>query len=86
LPEHEGYTGLPVKTADTRIVTRRKLYRLADIARIVGVSQQRADQLRWRPDFPAPVDRWAKGDLWAASEVRHWARTYDGGDRRWGPR
>jgi hypothetical protein len=67
-------------------VTRRKLYRLADIARIVGVSYERARQLRAHPDFPAPAGRRGKGDLWAASDVWRWARTYDGGDRRWGRR
>jgi len=36
-------------------MTRRKLYRLTDIARIVGVSYERARQLRERRDFPAPV-------------------------------
>jgi prophage regulatory protein len=63
-----------------------ELYRLGDIARIVGVSYERARQLRDRQDFPAPVGRRGKADLWTASDVRRWARTYDGGDRRWGPR
>jgi hypothetical protein len=66
-------------------MTRRKLLRVVDIAEILGVSKQRADQLRREPDFPAPVDRWARGDLWAA-DVRRWARTYEGGAARRGPR
>jgi hypothetical protein len=49
-----------------RIVTRRKLLRVVEIAEILGVSKQRADQLRGEPDFPAPIDRWARGDLWTA--------------------
>jgi hypothetical protein len=53
-------------------VTRRKLLRVVEIAEFLGVSKQRADQLRREPDFPAPVDRWARGDLWAAE-------TFDGG-------
>ena len=65
---------------------RRKLLRVVDIAELLGVSKQRADQLRQRSDFPAPVDRWARGDLWAAADVRRWARTFDGGAARWGPR
>ena len=39
-----------------------------------------------RADFPAPVDRWARGGLWAAVDVRRWARTYEGGAARWGER
>jgi hypothetical protein len=45
----------------------RKLHRQADVARILGMSE-RVRQLRRRPDLPPPVDRWARGDLWAASE------------------
>jgi len=62
-----------------------ELLRLADVARIVGVSYERARQLRHQPGFPEPVGRRGKGELWAASDVRRWARTHDGGDRRWGP-
>ena len=69
-----------------RTVTRRKLLRVVDIAELLGVSKQRADQLCGEPDFPAPVDRWVRGDLWAAADVRRWARTYGGGAVRWGPR
>ncbi len=64
----------------------RQLLRLIEVAELLGVSKQPADQLRRRPDFPAPVDRWARGDLWAATDVRRWARTYEGGGARWGPR
>jgi predicted DNA-binding transcriptional regulator AlpA len=66
-------------------MTRRKLLRVVDIAELLGVSKQRADQLRREPDFPVPVDRWARGDMWAASDIRLWARTQDGGSARWGP-
>ncbi len=41
----------------------RKLLRVVEIAEILRVSKQRADQLRHEPDFPAPVDRWARWDL-----------------------
>jgi predicted DNA-binding transcriptional regulator AlpA len=67
-------------------MTRRKLLRIVEFAEILGVSKQRADQLRLDPDFPAPVDRWARGDLWAAADVRRWPQTYAGGAARWGPR
>jgi predicted DNA-binding transcriptional regulator AlpA len=56
-----------------------KMVRLVEIAQILGVSKQRADQLRRRPDFPAPVDRYSRGDLWAASDVERWAQTWAGG-------
>jgi predicted DNA-binding transcriptional regulator AlpA len=67
-------------------VTRRKLLRLVEIAELPGVTKQRADQLRQRADFPAPVDRWARGDLWAAADARRWVRAYHGGSARWGKR
>jgi predicted DNA-binding transcriptional regulator AlpA len=63
-------------------MTRRKLLRLVDVAELLGVSKQRADQLRRHADFPQPVDRWARGDLWAAADIRRWARTYGGGEAR----
>jgi prophage regulatory protein len=66
-------------------MTPRKLLRLVEIAQLLGVSKQRADQLRRRADFPLPVDRWARGDLWATADVRRWARTYSGGAARWVP-
>lgn len=68
------------------VMTPRKLVRLVEIAELLVVSKQRADQLRGRADFPAPVDRYSRGDLWAASDVRRWARTWVGGAARWGQR
>src|SRR6266545_3667867 len=62
-----------------RTMTRRKLLRVVEIAEILGVSKQRADQLRREPDFPPPLDRWARGDLWSVDDVRRWARSYVGG-------
>lgn len=67
-------------------VTLREVLRLVEIAYLLGVTKQRADQLRRRPDFPAPVDRYSRGDLWAASDVSRWARMCAGGEARWGPR
>jgi hypothetical protein len=63
-----------------------ELLRLADIARIVGVSYERAHQLRHQPGFPEPAGRLGKADLWAASDVWRWAARYEGGAKRWGPR
>src|SRR5512132_2199259 len=94
LPEYEGSASdgsqRPAPASATsrilRTMTRRKLLRVVEIAELLGVSKQRADQRRREPDFPAPGDRWARGDLWAAADVRRWARTYAGGAARWGPR
>jgi hypothetical protein len=76
----------PASSRILRTMTRRKLLRVVEIADILGVSKQRADQLRREPDSPAPVDRWGRGDLWAAVDVRRWARTYERGTVRWGKR
>jgi pimeloyl-ACP methyl ester carboxylesterase len=38
-------------------------------------------RLRRRPDFPSPVDRWARGDLWAAADIGRWASRYEGGEK-----
>jgi predicted DNA-binding transcriptional regulator AlpA len=64
------FTRLALLSAKAR--KRRKLLRVVEIAEILGVSKQRADQLRREPDFPAPVDRWARRNLWAAADVGPW--------------
>jgi hypothetical protein len=51
---------------------------------MLDVTKQRADRLRRRPDFPAPVGSWARGDLWSERDVRRWARTYEGDLTVWG--
>jgi predicted DNA-binding transcriptional regulator AlpA len=58
----------------------RRFLRLVEVAEFLGVSKQRADQLCRRADFPVPAGRWARGDLWAAADIRRWARTYEGGE------
>jgi hypothetical protein len=80
----QAFPPAPRSSRILRTVTRRKLLRVVEIAEILGVSKQRAHQVRREPDFPAPVDGWARGDLWAAADVRRWARTYEGGAARWG--
>jgi predicted DNA-binding transcriptional regulator AlpA len=67
-------------------MTPRRTVRLIEIAEFLGVSKQRADQLRRRVDFPAPVDRYSRGDLWAVSDVKRWARIWGGGKARSGPK
>lgn len=46
--------------------------RLVEIAEMGGVSRQRADQWTRQVDFPAPVERWRRGAVWDAAEVRRW--------------
>ena len=61
----------------------RKSLRLIEIADLLGVTKQRADQLRRRADFPTPVERYQRRDLWAVSDVKRWARKWKGGEARW---
>ena len=44
-----------------------------EIADLLGVSQQRVNQLARRKDFPEPVARLALGQVWDAAAVREWA-------------
>ena len=63
------------------VVSKKKptILGLVDIAEMLDVTKQRADRLRRRPDFPAPVGSWARGDLWSERDVRRWARSCGGG-------
>lgn len=45
-----------------------------EIARLLGVSRQRAHQLIARADFPAPVIELAMGKVWHAEDVEQWDR------------
>lgn len=47
---------------------------VTEIADLLGVSKQRADQLTRRGDFPAPVAELASGRIWLAADVTAWAR------------
>jgi hypothetical protein len=63
-----------------RTVTRRKLLRVVDIAEILGVSKQRADQYASELTSRHLSIRWARGDMWAGRrrstvvEIWHWGR------------
>ena len=46
----------------------------AEIARMLGVSRQRMQQLVAKPDFPRPEAELAMGKVWSAEAVREWAR------------
>lgn len=51
------------------------LLNAADIARRYNTSRERAGQLTRHPDFPQPVARAGKSDLWLASEVDRFRAT-----------
>ena len=49
----------------------------AEVAKLAGVTRQRARQFRNSPGFPAPVIETTQGPLMAKSAVEHWVRTRD---------
>lgn len=77
-------TGQPAGRNDEQ--PRADVLRLVDIAGLLGISKQRADQLRHDPSFPPPSARYARGSLWSKSDVQPWVRQYRGGTARWGAR
>jgi hypothetical protein len=46
----------------------------SEIAKLLGVSRQRANQLAQREGFPEPIARLAAGPIWEAGAVEQWAR------------
>lgn len=57
--------------------------------RLGGVSQQRADVLSRRPDFPKPVAVLRVGRIWHRDDVEAWMREHrpdPGGPQEAGPR
>ncbi len=47
---------------------------LAEIARLLSVSRQRAHQLSTKGAFPSPVVELASGKVWRREHVERWAR------------
>jgi predicted DNA-binding transcriptional regulator AlpA len=45
-----------------------------EIAELLGVTNQRVDQLARRADFPEPVAVLAAGRIWQRADVEVWAR------------
>lgn len=43
-----------------------------EIARLLGVSRQRVQQLAQRPDFPEPVAVLDMGKVWSSADVERW--------------
>jgi predicted DNA-binding transcriptional regulator AlpA len=54
-------------------MVERGYMRIGDVARFLGVSRQRADQLRHRQDFPTPIEVSGRR-LWLRSDVERWAK------------
>jgi predicted DNA-binding transcriptional regulator AlpA len=46
----------------------------AEVAKLLGVSRQRVNQLSHRDDFPEPVARLAAGPVWQTVDIERWAR------------
>lgn len=44
-----------------------------DIARRLGVSRERVRQLAQRDDFPEPLGRLGRGQVWRWADVEAWA-------------
>jgi predicted DNA-binding transcriptional regulator AlpA len=52
------------------------LLRIGEIARLLGVTHQRATQRAAEPDFPAPAARVGRRRLWNSADVEAWARIW----------
>jgi predicted DNA-binding transcriptional regulator AlpA len=46
----------------------------SEIAKLLGVSRQRANQLAQREGFPEPIARLAAGPIWESADIERWAR------------
>lgn len=47
---------------------------VAEVAKFLGVSRQRVNQLSHGADFPEPVARLAAGPVWHTGDIERWAR------------
>lgn len=78
--------GVNADVRELRVMSREdydagRLYRdsragVAEIAQILGVTRQRAQQLTRRSDFPAFVEELASGHLWDRAQVAAFGRTW----------
>jgi len=73
----------PTTTVTAASSLTESLLRLVDIARLLGVTKQRAHQLSRRRRFPESAATYSRGRLWRQSDVERWARDYRGGTARW---
>ena len=56
-----------------RLDARTELVTASDIARRLGLSRQRINQLQVQPGFPKPIGVLAKSNIWRWSAVERWA-------------
>jgi prophage regulatory protein len=57
-----------------RIDSRTELVAAADIADRLGISRARVSVLASRSDFPRPIGRLGRSDVWRWPSVERWAR------------
>jgi predicted DNA-binding transcriptional regulator AlpA len=57
-----------------RVDARTELVIAADIANRLGISRARVSVLASRSDFPRPVGRLGRSDVWRWASVERWAR------------
>jgi predicted DNA-binding transcriptional regulator AlpA len=72
---------MPESLEILRMVERGYL-RVGDVAELLGVSRQRADQLRHGADFPTPIEVSGRR-LWRRSDVERWAKRSWWGTKPW---
>jgi predicted DNA-binding transcriptional regulator AlpA len=68
-----GFTRVNVSGA-VRIDSRTELVVAADVAERLGLSRARVSVLASRSDFPKPVGRLGRSDVWRWTSVERWAR------------
>ena len=57
-----------------RIDSRTELVIAADIAERLRISRARVSVLTSRSDFPRPVGRLGRSEVWRWASIEHWAR------------
>jgi predicted DNA-binding transcriptional regulator AlpA len=60
-----------------RVDARTELVIAADIAERLQLSRARVSVLTSRSDFPRPVGRLGRSDVWRWTSVKRWARETD---------
>jgi len=57
-----------------RVDARTELVIAADIAQRLSISRARVSVLAGRSDFPRPVGRLGRSDVWRWTSIERWAR------------
>jgi predicted DNA-binding transcriptional regulator AlpA len=50
---------------------------MSDVAKMLGVSRSRADQLARQVDFPQPIAQLSGGRIWQRTQIEEWMATRD---------